>query len=144
MNKSEGIFAEYLESKGRCWAYEPMRFILSESTYRPDFYCPDNDTFYEVANTRQAFNFQRKKYERFVQEYPHIKFVIVHPSGELYALNKLVVVRKNNNIKSKKRILTFYVFKDYLDKMKRMSETRDCTVSLIINQAVDEYFDKGE
>ena len=144
MRESEGLFTEYLESMGKTWIYEPMRFHLSKSTYKPDFYCPDNDTFYEVSNTRQAFHSNKEKYERFIEEYPHIKFSIVRPSGELYASSQLVVVHKKNKTKEKKRKFTFYVFRDYFDKLQNIGEKNDCTVSLLINQAIDEFFDIDE
>ena len=52
MNFREIQFSEFLENKHMTWVFEPMRFVVGDSTYRPDFYCPDNDTFYVVEQGR--------------------------------------------------------------------------------------------
>ena len=84
MNKREEIFARYLEKQNKCWVFEPIRFEVNQTTYMPDFYCPDEDTFYEVVGTRQAISQRAKKIAEFIQIYPHIKFKLVHPNGEKY------------------------------------------------------------
>lgn len=41
----ERIFADLLDSQGLEWDYEPRRFRLNKTTYRPDFYVPSEDIF---------------------------------------------------------------------------------------------------
>lgn len=83
MWESEEIFAEYLENQGKSWAYEPIRFELSIKTYVPDFYCPEDDIFYEVDSGTGALNAKKDKINLFKKEYPNIKFKVVTPGGQV-------------------------------------------------------------
>lgn len=84
MHDSEKQFAHYLKSQGKTWLYEPRRFKLKATTYKPDFYCPENDIYYEVVGTRQAIWRAKNKIIEFKKSYPNIKFKIVKPNGEMY------------------------------------------------------------
>jgi len=45
----EANFARILTFQGKTWVYEPMVFtLLNGSTYRPDFYLPEENKFVEV------------------------------------------------------------------------------------------------
>jgi hypothetical protein len=41
-------YAQYLDSKKIKWQYEPEIFDLGFTTYRPDFYLPENNTYIEI------------------------------------------------------------------------------------------------
>lgn len=47
-SQSEVIFAQKLDAHNIEWQYEPERFDLGWTTYRPDFYLPAFDTYVEV------------------------------------------------------------------------------------------------
>lgn len=44
----EVVFADEMDRHGVRWAYEPKRFDLGWTTYKPDFYLPDHDLYIEV------------------------------------------------------------------------------------------------
>ena len=81
MNIREEQFAEFLAGQGLAWAFEPIRFQVRESTYLPDFYCPDDDTFYEVVGTTSTYHQNKEKVKKFIKDYPHINFKYVNPDG---------------------------------------------------------------
>jgi len=81
MFESEQIFVEHMEAKGKALSYIPISFKLSKGTYRPDFYCPDDDTFYEVDAGTTAY-YKKDKLNLFENEYPDIKFKVVTPGGQ--------------------------------------------------------------
>lgn len=67
------------------WIPQPASFILSDgSKYYPDFYDIRRSTFIEVVGSRQAYHFNKKKYEDFVNIYKGISFEIRSSNGELY------------------------------------------------------------
>lgn len=59
-------YARYLIKKHIKWQYEPKAFILGNTTYTPDFYLPETDTYVEIkgwwrGNSKQKYlNFRRK------------------------------------------------------------------------------------
>ena len=88
MYPSEIRFAKYLENQGKSWVFQPPRFELKNTTYRTDFYCPEDNTYYEVVGTRQALSGNKEKLKEFINTYPNVKFKIVRPSGEDYYRKK--------------------------------------------------------
>lgn len=86
MNDNERVFARHLDDSGKTWFFEPKRFSLPAPFrhYTPDFYVVEENTYYEVAGTRQAFSLNRNKYEIFQRYYPNIKFKIVRPDATIY------------------------------------------------------------
>lgn len=84
MFPSEARFTDYLKSQNKSWVYQPERFKLKNTTYRADFYCPEDDTYYEVVGTRQAISALKWKIQEFIEAYPNIKFRIVKPNGKNY------------------------------------------------------------
>lgn len=84
-------FARYLESEGKTWIYEPKIFYLEgfdgeRIKYTPDFYCPEDNTYYEVAGSRQAFSRNKQKYFLLASRNPSIKFAVVKPNGFPYRM----------------------------------------------------------
>ncbi len=104
MFPSEFEFSEHLKSQNKSWIFQPKEFKLKNTTYRADFYCPENNTYYEVVGTRQAISAIKEKIKEFIKTYPEIKFKIVKPNGENYYRTKQrkVIMDKPKTFKYKK------------------------------------------
>jgi len=79
MHPSEKLFAEFLERQGKTWKAQPCRFKLGDTTYTPDFYCLEEDVYYEVKN--QCSSKEIEKIVRFKKAYPKISLKVVSPNG---------------------------------------------------------------
>lgn len=86
MNRRESEFLAVKEAEGKTLIAQPATFILPHPylTYRPDFYCVEENCFYEVAGTRQAYSQGKDKYAAFKAQYPRVKFKIVKPDASIY------------------------------------------------------------
>lgn len=80
MNAAETQFAKKLDNEGKLWFFEPKSFPLPEPNgkYLPDFFVVEDNKFYEVVGSRQAFSYNRSKYECFRATYPHLSLEIVN------------------------------------------------------------------
>ena len=76
MSKHEIEFSKILDSQGRKWELCP-RFKLSKSTYRPDFYLPEEDLYIELSYDVRNFLHNKEKYEEFKTLYSEKKFIVV-------------------------------------------------------------------
>ena len=65
------------------WIAQPATFRLNGTRYTPDFYDSKTNTFIEVSATRQAYSFNKHKYDLFRKLYPKLNFEIRKPNGEL-------------------------------------------------------------
>ena len=74
-------YAKYLDQHNIKWLYEPKAFDLGETTYRPDFYLPELDSWIEVKGywTEEATN----KFNLFKKLYSNIKIYIIDKSALL-------------------------------------------------------------
>ena len=102
----ESKFADFLKSQNKSWIFQPGRFKLKDATYRADFYCPEDDTYYEVVGTRQAISSLKSKIQEFIKTYPDVKFKIVKPDGENYYRDKKQVMKKKFEPHPKFQIFT--------------------------------------
>lgn len=95
MNTRELQFAEVFTKRGLTLVAQPCRFWLAgiRQKYSPDFFCVEEDTYYEVSGSRQAHSQGRARIVLMAREYSHIKFRVVKPNGEPY-----------REIKKKKRL----------------------------------------
>jgi hypothetical protein len=91
MYPSEQQFADFLTAQGKTYIYEPVLQLDTpcpkrggNQTYKPDFYCPSNDTYYEVSANRQAYHQSIKKIKLLRKIRPDIKFKVVNPDGSEY------------------------------------------------------------
>lgn len=87
MNKSEILFSSYLDEQGKTWFFEPkvFNFPMGQVIYCPDFYVVEENKFYEVIGSRQAYYANKHKYELFKKHYgDKFDFEVVTPSGENY------------------------------------------------------------
>jgi len=69
------------------WVHHPASFHIDNDSYSPDFYDGETNTFIEVAGTRQAYHFNKQKYDLFHKIYPLIKLEVRTPDGELLQEN---------------------------------------------------------
>jgi hypothetical protein len=69
------------------WIFHPGCFRINGELYSPDFYDGDRNVFIEVSGTHQAFYSNRDKYQRFIKEFPKIKFEIRTEIGTLIKIS---------------------------------------------------------
>lgn len=79
-NAAERSFASKLEAQGKTWISQPRSFVLPvpHCSYRPDFFVVEDNCFYEVLGSRQAYSQQREKIDAFRMAYPHLTLKIVN------------------------------------------------------------------
>jgi len=114
MFDSERKFADFLIANNKTYLFQPPRFKLKKTTYRTDFYCPEDDTYYEIIGSRQAFHLNKIKLIEFIKRYPSINFKIVKPDGREY-INREALIDMENNIHP-------YKNKGWIDIKKEMKE----------------------
>lgn len=71
----EVIYAKQLDKQGIKWLYEFRRFNLGDTTYIPDFYLPDSDTYVEVKGWWRPTAIL--KFKLFQKLYPKIKIRVI-------------------------------------------------------------------
>lgn len=54
MYPREKYFADLLTKQGKKWQYPVKRFQLKRTTYRPDFYLPEEDLYVEVVGSKTS------------------------------------------------------------------------------------------
>jgi hypothetical protein len=70
----EAIFADWLESQGKTWAYEPETFILDDgSAYTPDFLC--EGVYYEIKGYMTTAD--QSKIEGFRRTFPGLELRVI-------------------------------------------------------------------
>ncbi len=69
--------------KHKNWIHQPGLFRLDGVNYSPDFYDVERNIFIEVSATRQAYFFNKEKYQALRKLFPKLGFEIRKPSGEL-------------------------------------------------------------
>jgi predicted nuclease of restriction endonuclease-like RecB superfamily len=72
----EIAYAKWLDKQNIKWLYEPKAFDLGESTYRPDFYLPEIDTYIEIKGYWR--DDAKKKFILCNKLYPKIKIRILN------------------------------------------------------------------
>lgn len=78
MNKRELIFLNNIKADGKTYLFEHKTFAFTNGKkYTPDFYCAEDDKYIEVVGTRQAYHYNKDKYNRMKNEFPNINFAIL-------------------------------------------------------------------
>jgi len=85
-NESESEFAKVLDFYGIPWAYEPETFPVEwwpdgrvKSSFSPDFYLPELDTYLELTTMKQSLVTKKnRKVRLFRQLYPDKKLLIFY------------------------------------------------------------------
>jgi len=144
MFDSERKFADFLIANNKTYVFQPPRFKLKKTTYRTDFYCPEDDTYYEVIGNRQAYHANEKKINEFKELYPNLKFEIVKPDGRKYpSIIKYISINRGT-IRRKTKLFTLHICIDLLGKAKELAKKERRSTSSIINQALNEFFERRE
>lgn len=68
-------FAKWLDENHIKWLYESKTFDLGNTTYTPDFYLPENDTYIEIKGFWR--DDAKKKFNLFKKQYSKIKIEIL-------------------------------------------------------------------
>jgi hypothetical protein len=71
----EVIYAQWLDEHHIYWTYESYSFDLGNTTYTPDFYLPETDTFIEVKGYWRPDAI--KKFRLFKRKFKNIKINII-------------------------------------------------------------------
>jgi hypothetical protein len=79
MNKKEEIFKKIMESKSMTLISQPY---IKKLKMRPDFYCVEDETYYEVVGTRQAW--WQAKEKNLKAKRLGLKLKFVNPNGTQY------------------------------------------------------------
>lgn len=79
MHKSEKEFADFLTRQGKTYIYEPKTFKFNGKKYQPDFYCPEDDIYYEVKIKLSSKDIV--KMLEFKAKYRDLKLKVVSPNG---------------------------------------------------------------
>lgn len=84
IHKSERKFAENFFGHDN-WDYQPPRFPLKcGTTYRPDFYDRERNTYVEVIASHSGYYANGKKYKLFKDEYPDKILELRNLDGSIY------------------------------------------------------------
>ena len=78
MNAREAAFAQRIDRAGKTWIYQPRSFRTSVGSYQPDFYVIEDQAFYEIVGSRQAYSYARVKIGAFINEYPQHTLIVVN------------------------------------------------------------------
>lgn len=70
-----GAFAKWCDNNKIKWQYEPKTFDLGNTTYTPDFYLPESDTYIEVKGFWR--DDAREKFILFKQLYSRVNLVLL-------------------------------------------------------------------
>ena len=84
INQGEERFRIMMEAKGFTLISQPM---IEKAHIRPDFFCREEEIYYEVFSTRQAYHLRKFKIERAQRMGLRIK--VVDPDGNPYPKPKL-------------------------------------------------------
>ena len=85
INKGEIQFQILMEKKGYELISQPY---LKQFRMRPDFYCLQNKTYYEVITTRQSYHFRKDKIKKAQES--GFKIKVVNPDGTPYHSKKIL------------------------------------------------------
>lgn len=108
-NASENRFEQKLISEGKTLIAQPY---LQEFHLRPDFYCPEEDTYYEVIGTRQAWYQKRLKIQEARDK--GLKIVTVDANGDPYPYSG---PRKTSPVNSEGETTFEYLIKNIPDDL---------------------------
>jgi hypothetical protein len=75
------------------WIYLPVVFHLEKTSYTPDFYDVEQNTFIEVVGTPAAYHANKEKYQEMKTRFPKIRFEIRAPDGKLINESNMIFKR---------------------------------------------------
>jgi len=68
-------YAKYLDKNKIKWQYEPKTFDLGNTTYTPDFYLPETDTYIEIKGRWR--DDAKKKFNKFQRRYYSMNIILL-------------------------------------------------------------------
>jgi hypothetical protein len=71
----EAAYAKWLDKQGIQWQYEPKTFDLGKTTYTPDFYLPETDTYVEIKGRWR--DDAKKKFKMFQKKYYSMNIILL-------------------------------------------------------------------
>ena len=71
----EVVYAKYLDKQGTKWLYEHKTFDLGNTTYTPDFYLPESDTYVEIKGWWRKESLI--KFAKFKKIYSKINIIVI-------------------------------------------------------------------
>jgi hypothetical protein len=80
----EIFFAKWCDKNKIKWQYEPKTFDLGKTTYTPDFYLPEIDTYIEVKGWWRPKSLC--KYMRFCKRYRNIHIIVLNKQKLFFLL----------------------------------------------------------
>jgi len=83
----EVAYAKYLDKNKIKWLYESKTFDLGSTTYTPDFYLPDSDTYVEIKGWWR--DDAKKKFKMFQKKYCSMNIILLMQKE----LKKLKVIK---------------------------------------------------
>jgi hypothetical protein len=83
----EVLYAKYLDKNKIRWLYESKTFDLGNTTYTPDFYLPETDTYIEIKGYWR--DDAKKKFKMFQKKYYSMNIVLL--TGK--ELKKLKIIK---------------------------------------------------
>ncbi len=138
LTKGEKDFQKMMESKGMKLIPQPY---LRKFRIRPDFYCVNDDTYYEVISTRSAY-LVRAKHIRLSQK-RGIRIKVVNPDGTPYERLK---IRKRQP--REKGTNPSYYIKDFPDnlwnKFRQICKERGVSMRSSIIKLIEDYMKERE
>ena len=86
MNKHEKEFADLMDRQNRKWEFPVKKFVIGDTTYRPDFYLPEEDLYVEVIGSATGYiRYQKNgKLDKLRVTYPEIELVVLDYMGNPY------------------------------------------------------------
>lgn len=90
-NIGEKDFAEMMEKRGYTLIYQPS---LPSFKMRPDFYCVEDETYYEIIATKQTYHARKDKIKN--AQKMGIKLKVVYPDGTEFPIIKRNKIKWKN------------------------------------------------
>lgn len=82
-SRLEARWAVFFDMLGWKYLYEPEGFDLNGVWYLPDFYLPEEDTWFEVKLSKKLTEAEREKITRFIETGSHYMLLIGDPSEDM-------------------------------------------------------------
>lgn len=128
----EREFSEILIKEGKSFLYQPY---LREFKIRPDFYCIDDDIYYEVIKTRQSYHARKDKINNAIAAGINIR--VVKPNGREYVSGRKIDFGKTRALFIKD------IPEDLAIKIKATAALKNMKIRELVIAAIEAYLQNG-
>lgn len=135
LTKDEKKFSRVMKAKGMKLIPQPY---LEKLHTRPDFYCINNDTYYEVISHRDSYLTRAKLIRRTKRR--GIKIDVVNPDGTLYEKLKIARLKPRKDISNLSYLMRSCP-KELWIKLKKKCDKEDITIRKFILKIIKDYVD---